>query len=105
VIKVTGDQDKREWLFGCGPLGDGLRHCATRHVRRITLIETSCATDSSPLGVPRTATGKRITKLTNLFYSCRELSSSATGTKRPIFLQNKANFCKAEIIVSSFVTS
>jgi len=26
------------------------------------------------------------------FYNCRECSSSATGTNRPIFLQNKANF-------------
>jgi len=80
-------------MFGRGPLGDGLRHCAARHVRRLTLIETSCATDSS-------ATGKRITKLTNVLYNCRESS-----TNWPYFMQNKAIFRKAEINVSSFVTS
>jgi len=71
---VSVNQGNRERMSGCGPLGDGLRHCAARHVRRITLIETSCTTD------------KRITKLTNALYNCREFS-----TNRPIFLQNKAN--------------
>jgi len=71
-------------MSGCG--------CAARHVRRITLIETSCATDSS-------ATGKRITKLTNLLYKCRECS-----TNRPIFLQNKANFRKSQMDVKLITT-
>ena len=33
-----------------------------------------------------------------LFYSCKEHS-----TNLPIFMQNKANFCKAEINVSSLI--
>jgi len=32
-----------------------------------------------------------------LFYNCRECSSSATGTNRPIFLQNKANLGKSQM--------
>ncbi len=48
----VGYWQTRERISGCGPLGDGLRHCDARYVRRLTLIETSCATD------------KRITKLT-----------------------------------------
>jgi len=33
-----------------------------------------------------------------LFYKCRECS-----TNRPVFMKNKANFCKAEIVVSSLI--
>jgi len=53
--------------------------------------DMSCPTDSS-------ATGKCITKLTNLLYNCKECL-----TNQPIFMQNKANFCKVKIIVSSLI--
>jgi len=66
-------------MSGCG--------CAARHVRRPTLIETSCATD------------KRITKLTSLFYKCQECS-----TNRPCFMQNKANFQKSQMDVKLIIT-
>ncbi len=90
--------ENRERISGCGAQ-HGLRHCAARHVRRLTLIETSCVTDSSPLGVPRTATGKRTTKLSNLLYNCRELT-----TNRFIFLQNKAKFQKSQMNVKLIIT-
>jgi len=44
---------------GCAALPQGI---LWSHVRRITLIETSYTTDSS-------ATGKRITKITNMLYN------------------------------------
>ncbi len=76
-----GDQNNRERISGCGcaALPQGI---LWSHVRRPTLIETSCATD------------KRITKLTNMLYNCRESS-----TNRPIFMQNKANFRKSQMDV------
>jgi len=84
--------ENRERISGCGCYQrKTLNGCAARHVRRPTLIETSCATD------------KRITKLTNLFYNCRESSSSATGTNQPCFMQNKANFKKVKINSTFFV--
>jgi len=38
-----------------------------------------------------------------MFYNCREFSSSATGTNRPYFLQNKANFRKARMNVNCYL--
>ncbi len=74
VIWLSENQDNRKRMSGCGR--------AARHVGRLTLIETSCATY------------KRTTKLNNLLYNCRESS-----TNRPIFMQNKANLGKSQMDV------
>jgi len=39
-----------------------------------------------------------------LLYNCRESSSSATGTNRPCFMQNKANFRKIQMDVKLITT-
>ncbi|OHB55264.1 MAG: hypothetical protein A2173_01320 [Planctomycetes bacterium RBG_13_44_8b] len=56
--------------------------------RRFTLnaTDTSCATY------------KRITKLNNAPYNCKERS-----TKRPIFMQNKANLRKSQVNVNLII--
>jgi len=74
VIWLSENQDNRKRMSGCGR--------AARHVERLTLIETSCATY------------KRTTKLNNLLYNCRESS-----TNRPLFMQNKANLGKSQMDV------
>jgi len=79
VIWLSENQDNRKRMSGCGR--------AARHVERLTLIETSCATY------------KRTTKLNNLLYNCRESS-----TNRPIFMQNKANLLDTQMQVSFVVT-
>jgi hypothetical protein len=80
--------ENRERISGCGCYQrKTLNGCAVRHVRRPTLIETSCTTD------------KRITKLTNLLCNCRESS-----TNRPYFLQNKANLPKIQMDVNLIIT-